>query len=165
MAENSGRTYSSIGPTGQQIGQNVAVIRGQQGVTTEQLAQRLTDVGVPIKASAITKVEKGQRRLTVDELVALAVVLDVNPSALMLPVEVDRDRPVEITGHGEVPAARAWQWVDGHKPLPGRASREQAEQFDQAVRPWWLRANTLTVADLDKPRFRPLDYDDPENET
>lgn len=155
--EVSGRTYSGIGPTGLQIARSVARCRTDKGLTTEQLAHQLTELGIPIKAPAITKIEKGYRRLTADELTALAVVLGVNVNALLLPVEVDRDRPVEITGQREVPAARAWEWAQGRKPLPGHGADEQA--FKHSVRPYLEVMREGMARMREALRYLPADMD------
>ncbi|MFW5415431.1 helix-turn-helix domain-containing protein [Nocardiopsis sp. CNT-189] len=155
-----------LGPTGRTVAENLRRLRITRELSLRELAELADQAGRKFGVNALSQAEKGLRRLDVDDLVVLAVVLNVNPSALMLPVEVDRERPVEITGHGEVPAIRAWKWVDGHMPLPGRASEQQARAFDQAVRPWWSRANTLTVSDINAGRLqrRPLEYDDQDQE-
>ncbi|MEU0239650.1 helix-turn-helix transcriptional regulator [Nocardiopsis sp. NPDC006198] len=143
MTENrNSRTHGGVGPNGSYVARNIRVLRTKRGKTTEALANELTDRGVPLQASAITRIEKGQRRVTVDELVAFAVLLDATPNALLLPVEVDRELPIAVTGHGELAAADAWDWLDGDSPLPSRGPSEDgdSEDFEDTVRPWWKRA-------------------------
>ena len=69
--------------------------RPERGWTFDGLAKRMTDAGCPMAGSAIYKIENGDppRRVTVDELVALARVFgydDVNE--LLVPVALVRDR-------------------------------------------------------------------------
>jgi len=71
--------------------------------------------GRSITPSAVAKLEKQQRQVTVDDLVALAVVFGVSPSSLLLPLT--REGAVEVTGAGMVPASTAWEWADGQRPL------------------------------------------------
>ncbi len=71
------------------LARRLAFERDQRGWTYEGLAKRMTDVGCPINQSAIYKIEKGQprRRVTVDELVAMSKVFDIDLGDLLVPVE------------------------------------------------------------------------------
>jgi transcriptional regulator with XRE-family HTH domain len=113
--EETGRRTTGIGPTGRTVAQNVARLRGARQLTVIGLAKRLSDLGHPILSTAITKIELGQRRVTTDDLVALAVALEVNLSALILPLTTSG--LIEITGAGAVPGDDAWNWADGVQPL------------------------------------------------
>lgn len=104
-------------PTGRQVAMNVRRLREARGWSTYDLARLLDAAGRPIAASAIAKVERAERRVDTGDLTALAAVLRVNPSALLLPFTDDPAQRVEITGVGEVDAERAWDWVDGEMPI------------------------------------------------
>jgi hypothetical protein len=56
-------------------------------------------------------VENGDRRVTVDDLVALAVVLGVNPNCLLFPVDDDAG-DVMMSGVLSYPAS-LWEWAMG----------------------------------------------------
>lgn len=117
------RRPNTLGPTGLQVAENLRRIRQLRGMSTTQMARRLTELGRPIAAASITQVEHGRRRVDVDDLVAFAFVLDVSPSALLLPpTTVGR---VEVTGAGVVSAHDAWRWVDGQWPLDAPRAPEQ----------------------------------------
>lgn len=117
--EQRGRRAIEIGPTGTTVGKNIARYRKRLDLTARQLSAALGQAGRPIPASGITRMERGERVVTADELVALAVVLGVNPSALLLPHDVAgrTTGDVEITGAGTVPGWLAWGWADGVGPL------------------------------------------------
>jgi transcriptional regulator with XRE-family HTH domain len=68
--------------------------REGEGMTYEGLAARMAAVGCPIQPSALYKIEKNNppRRITVDELVALAQVFETSIQELLLPPEVVADR-------------------------------------------------------------------------
>jgi transcriptional regulator with XRE-family HTH domain len=68
------------------VAARVALERETRGWSYEGLAKRMTDVGCPIQASAIYKIEKAtpRRRITVDELVAFAKVFDLSVEELMV---------------------------------------------------------------------------------
>lgn len=52
-------------------------------MTLDAVSRRLGDIGRPIDVSALAKLEKGQRRIDVDDLVALAEVLGVSAAWLV----------------------------------------------------------------------------------
>jgi transcriptional regulator with XRE-family HTH domain len=62
------------------LARRIGYEREVRGWTYEGLAKRMTDAGCAINASALYKIEKSEprRRITVDELVALAQVLEVD---------------------------------------------------------------------------------------
>jgi transcriptional regulator with XRE-family HTH domain len=68
--------------------------REGKGMTYEGLAGRMAAAGCAIQPSALYKIEKNDppRRITVDELVALAQVFEVSIPELLLPHEVVADR-------------------------------------------------------------------------
>lgn len=104
-----------LGPTGVIAARRVRELREVHRWTYKELADRLGAIGRPIPPLGLRRIEAEDRRIDADDLVALAVTFGVNPSALLLPVQGHGD--VEITGEGKVPAARAWAWADGQRPL------------------------------------------------
>ncbi|MEW1630892.1 helix-turn-helix transcriptional regulator [Streptomyces sp. NPDC089173] len=141
MAEQRrGRRAITVGSTGQAVAANIARLRDRRGLTTRQLSLELASAGRAIPASGITRMEKAERVVTADELVALAVVFGVSPSALLLPLSDQPMDPIHVTGGGVVPAGEAWAWADGERPLrlsEGSARREMAEH-ELFGRPQWL---------------------------
>ncbi|MFE7478564.1 hypothetical protein ACFU98_47695, partial [Streptomyces sp. NPDC057575] len=87
------------------------------------------------------KIERQQRQVTVDDLAALAVILGVSPSALLLPFTERPTDPVDVTGSGPVAAADAWQWAHGGRPLKLTPGKEQTELLEHQLYglPQWLR--------------------------
>lgn len=79
------------------LARRIAFERERRGMSYEGLARRMTDAGCAINQSAIYKIEKGTkrksgevgppRRITVDELVALAEVFETSVEQLLLPQE------------------------------------------------------------------------------
>lgn len=130
-------------PTGRQVAENVRRVREARGWSTYDLARHLGTAGRPIAASAIAKVERAERRVDVGDLVALAVVLKVSPSALLLPLKDHPLETVDVTGVGSVSAEDAWNWADGLQPLkmtPGTDMTELLE-FELYARPPGRRSN------------------------
>lgn len=121
MAESQRRQHAERGPVGDQVAKNLVRFRSALRKTTADLASDVTKLGVQITASTITKIEKQSRRVTVDELVALAAALNVSPVTLMLP---DSDEgPVPLADGLTANWYDAWTWMHGHGPLVGEGSR------------------------------------------
>jgi len=87
VEEPKQRKHSEIGEAGQRLAATLRRERNTRGWTTERLAQAVSDQGVPMTATTVTKIEKQMRRTTVDELVALAAALGLRPGALLLPAD------------------------------------------------------------------------------
>ncbi|WP_180685330.1 helix-turn-helix domain-containing protein [Streptomyces gossypiisoli] len=123
-------------PIGRNVAANVRRIREALGWSTYQVSGKLRDVGRPISPSAVAKVERAERRVDVGDLVALAAVFNVNPSALLLPRD-DGDTVVQVVPaeNHDVVASRAWNWVDGRERLYGHPDQEQdIESFLEFIR-------------------------------
>ena len=65
----------ALGPTGARVGRRLNELRRERGLTLGDLADKLKELGRPILLSALSKIEKGQRRVDVDDLVALALAV------------------------------------------------------------------------------------------
>jgi transcriptional regulator with XRE-family HTH domain len=130
---NQKKPQLDLGPTGKAVAANVKRIREARGLTLRELANRIT--GVNLDASALTRIEGVHRRVTADELTALAVALDANVSALILPATDEPSATIEITGGGPVSADMAWDWADGHQPLTTTPTQEEQAQFELVARP------------------------------
>ena len=113
------------------VARNVGELRGRRQFSVRDLSRRLEELGTPMLASAISKIENGQRKVTVDELVALARALNVSPVRLLLPGKPDTS--------GDSAAANArrewewhamWRWAVGEEPL----ARERRPLTDPRIR-------------------------------
>lgn len=109
------RRANELGPTGSRLAENVKMLRERLPLTTEQLAERVTGLGRPVRANTITKIEKGQRRVDIDDAMALAIALEVNLTTLVLPYTTKGT--VQLTETTTIDAADAWNWADGRRPL------------------------------------------------
>ncbi|MFM9595801.1 helix-turn-helix domain-containing protein [Streptomyces scabiei] len=111
------RPAAQYGPTAEAVAENVKRLRERRSMTIYSLSGALEKVGRPITPSAIAKIERQQRQVNVDDLAALAVVLGVSPSALLLPLDDSAETTIAVTGGGSVTADVAWDWMDGKRPL------------------------------------------------
>ncbi len=132
------------GPVARAVAENVRAIRDRRRLSQQQLAAELGRLGRPMQASAVAKIESGDRRVDVDDLAALAVALNVPVARLLLP-DVSEDEPVEVTPGRAVPMWSAWQWATGEHSLADEADdlRDpvvQRRELDYAAeRPDWRR--------------------------
>ena len=86
--------------------------RRQLGLTQQGLADRLAAVGEPLSRGTLAKVEAGVRDLTLEELAAVAIALNVPPTWLVLPQPDDGN--VRIAGMDfEVGQVLLWLLGDG----------------------------------------------------
>jgi transcriptional regulator with XRE-family HTH domain len=71
--------------------------------------------------TTIAKLEKGQRQVRLEELVAIAAAIDVSPLALFLPLRLEE--PVRLTPKLERESFAVLQWARGDGPLDKRNER------------------------------------------
>jgi hypothetical protein len=65
--------------------------------------------------AAITRIERGERKVSLDEAIAIAAVLDIAPVHLFMPI--DGDGTVRLAPGLEVDQAKARRWSRGNIPL------------------------------------------------
>jgi transcriptional regulator with XRE-family HTH domain len=111
----------------------VARLRRARGWSTEQLSDRLRELGVLLHPTAITKLEKGDRGVSLDEAFALAVAFKVPLSLMALPLREGAD--VALTPTTRVHAWRVWEWLHGLEPL---VEDNDIPQWRGDVQPAWL---------------------------
>lgn len=74
-------------------------------------------MGREIPPLGLRRVESGDRKVDVDDLVALALALDVSPLALLLPSEAGS----LVSEGNQYAAVSIWDWARGHQALTGDA--------------------------------------------
>lgn len=91
--------------------------REARGWTAQQLAD-----AAGMYPTVIYKLETGQRKApTLDEVLALALALDVSPDAFVLPTDNSK---VALTAQVVVPADTAREWFAGHNLLVAAADAD-----------------------------------------
>jgi transcriptional regulator with XRE-family HTH domain len=143
-ADDGGRGPIPLGPIGRNVIANLASLRDARKLTYKELSDRLAELGRPIPTLGLSRIERGTRRVDADDLVALALALGVNPSALLLPRDVERSAPIELTSKLAEQAGDAWAWADGRAAFPaaGPYTRSSADwvahaDFAHHARPSW----------------------------
>lgn len=100
------------GPSSDRVAANVRELRTERRMTLDELAGRLKELGRPILKSGLSKLETGERRVDVDDLMALAMALEVTPNRLLLGGEADA-APIQLTEDYGTNRAQAWAWSCG----------------------------------------------------
>ncbi|MFH8992771.1 TIR domain-containing protein [Streptomyces sp. NPDC017940] len=155
----------ALGPTGRRVAERLGEIRREQNLTQGQLSQRLTALGRPIAVAALSKIEKGSRRVDTDDLLALALALDVTPNELLLAATARRGEPVQLTPAKSMETIEAWRWAtydpdeDGRGVFISYAHQDEqwahwiAWQLEEAglpveVEPWTFTPGTDWVSEI-----------------
>lgn len=128
---------------------NIARLRG--GMQYKELAERLAAIGRPLTPVAIRDIENAKRNVTVDDLMAFAIVFDVSPLTLLMPQSGSRNITTHVTGYlDEMGCNVAWLWARADEPLelpgePGKAdamNEREIELFRMRARPTVIDART-----------------------
>lgn len=129
------------GEPAKMVAANVRAVRDSRGLHQRELAARLAALGRPLAQTGVSRLEEGQRRVDVDDLVALAVALNVSPSRLLLP-DGDMQDLVRPVPEVEVQAWQLWEWLSGLAPLSGEPFYSRITDLQRDYRdewPGWLR--------------------------
>lgn len=108
---------SPIGPTGDTVRSNIEMLRKGEGLTYAEMSRQLSEAGRDIPPLGLRRLEAGERKVDVDDLMALAVVLDVAPIRLLMPSTWSTAIDAEATGTGVRSTQDLWNWARGYSPL------------------------------------------------
>src|ERR1700756_1854911 len=123
--------------TGETVRTNIKRLRKTQGLTLRDLAHRMEQVVRPMGHNTISEIERGARRVDVDDLIALAAALGVSPVTLLMPLPNDADETTDATV-GEVTARRLWRWLTAETPLTADTASEVFAFIARSVPDWAL---------------------------
>lgn len=113
------------GPTTTRVQNNLKTLRKARGLDLADVSARLSELGHPISVSVLSKIEVGNRRIDVDDLVALALALNVSPTRLLLTADADSETTVALTQAESTTARDAWRWARGLAPLRAESTRDE----------------------------------------
>lgn len=104
------------GATGLTVRENVRRLREDRDMSWAQMSRFLERAGRPIAPLGLRRIEDGSRRVDVDDLMAIAVVLDVTPNDLLLPPFSSEEVEASggLIGFG---ADQLWEWACSQKQL------------------------------------------------
>lgn len=103
------------GTTNQHVATNVRAARQAIGLDLRGFADRVKAAGRTMSASALSKIENGDRRVDVDDLTVFAYVLRTTPAALLTPPD-DAPPPAGVPDGQYIPE-ELLMWVQGRVKL------------------------------------------------
>jgi transcriptional regulator with XRE-family HTH domain len=103
------------GPISDYVTENVKRLRAARRLSLAELSEEMTRAGRPMLASGLHRLEQGKRRVDCDDLVGLAIALDVSPITLLMPWSAHGE--VELTDKVRANLLEAWDWMRGLRPL------------------------------------------------
>lgn len=107
---------NQIDVTGLTVAKNIKRLRG--GQLLKDISEQLSEIGRHITPLALARIESGERKVDVDDLMAFALVFDVSPLTLLLPDSGSALVSSKITGGFQEYAANVlWLWGRGDEPL------------------------------------------------
>lgn len=169
--DKRGMKEIDLGPTGRHVADRLAELRASRNLTYQGLSDRLTELGWPIPELGLRRIEARARRVTVDDLLALASALNVSPLDLLLP-RSEGELPTAVpedVNLDEVwawakqqtnlnPEARASYWrlqaVDLEDDVEKFRAAENAEEFPEKGRRWMRRQRVEAEEKLVRARAR-----------
>jgi len=130
--------FDGIKPVAARVAENVRTLRKERGLDLADVAERMAGLGRPLSLNGVSKVERGKRGVDVDDLVALALALNVSPLRLILTPDASDDR-ISLTPKVSVPKRDAWQWASGEYQLGlteelDEASTQRGRDVDDVMR-------------------------------
>lgn len=103
---------NEVGRATEKVGYAVGTLREEKGWSLQDLSSALEARGHALNPSSLSKLERGKRRIDVDDLVALASALDVGLVRLLVEIADDRETQDAIAAAEEYErAARFWERV------------------------------------------------------
>jgi len=88
------------GPTSEQVIANLSRLRRQMKLSFEQLSTRMEAAGRPLLPTGLHRMERGLRRIDVDDLTALAKALRVDTDALLRAPDYDCSHCTDLPPRG-----------------------------------------------------------------
>jgi len=91
-------------------------------MSQQALAERLNALGNDLNQPALARIERGDRKVAIDEAIAISAALDVALVNMVLPID-DADSEISLAPNLQVKTVKARRWARGTIPL-------RAESFD-----------------------------------
>src|SRR5262245_5776989 len=123
--------------------------RNRRGWTQRQLAARLTKLGLVVHQTKICKWETGERRITLDEALAICVALDVSPTHMIAGSYSDGgvgEPRVALSAATAPASAREMRmWLRGQQSLWGQ---DEKRYYTEVAPDEWIAMQRAGVAVL-----------------
>lgn len=90
-------------------------VRGRRGWTQEQLEEVLVALGHPLDRTVIARIESGERKISLDDALAISAALAVAPVHMFTPRA--SGEKVALGASLRAPAGKVRRWVRGEQPI------------------------------------------------
>lgn len=97
---------------------SIGALRRRRGWTLERLSQRLEEIGYPLGISQLSRIETGERRLSLEDFYALACALNADPVHLLDGTLANTPERIALTDATTVSRRVLRGWLRGRGPLP-----------------------------------------------
>jgi transcriptional regulator with XRE-family HTH domain len=143
---------------GEAVAANVRRWRAVRGLDQQGLADRLHARGWPVDRTTVNRLERGARKVTVDDLGMLAAALQVPLPVLLLPIHEGRMVAVAPDGPTELMHPwQLWEWMRGEQSLDVVDA-----EWRRGAEPLWLYESVRAAQlDLDELHRSAIAEDDP----
>ncbi|UZF45366.1 helix-turn-helix domain-containing protein [Rhodococcus rhodochrous] len=131
---------------------NIARIRDEQRLTLRQLSERLAGTDRPLAYNTLSEIERGARRCDVDDLIAIAVALDVGPLALLMPTTTSLEEPVQATGVSGLSARDFLAFLEGMRSPTAPGDLAFALRSEVGAKPSFPRGARIDIENLEYER-------------
>ena len=118
------------------VAENLRRARVAMGLSTHELARRVTGIGLPTAESALLRLEAGQDPVSVSQLVAIALALGMPPALLLAPLNVSSVQWVDAQGRPPASWALFHEWARSLSPPgPEEAPQEAPLALEVSAEP------------------------------
>ncbi len=101
-----------VGPAGEVLAANIKRVREAQRLTYAELSRNLSDIGRPIPELGLRRIERGERRVDFEDLLALCYVFRICPVDLMVSRDA-ADEPYPLTSELKYESESVREWIRG----------------------------------------------------
>lgn len=110
MEDNLKQRGNPKGLSSKIVASQVRKMRSSRGLDLAGLSKELKQIGWPISVAALSRLENRDRRIDVDDLVAISAALDVSPLELLFTNEtLDGSQGTGLPG--ELETSEVWAWA------------------------------------------------------
>lgn len=135
-------THERTRPVSAIVRGNLQKLRRLSGQASQvQLAERIRErTGRDVDPSWIAKIESGTKKdVSVDDVMVLAIALDVSPLRLMLPDTRDAARVTHVTEALAIDAEKLWLFCEQLEPWWDDSIPEETDPHGDRDRAWQLK--------------------------
>lgn len=143
-APKSIKPIQDIGPIGHNARAVIAKRRKELGKTAVDLSKDTEKFGRKLSPVSIRRIEGGGRRIDLDDLIVLALALDISPVTMLLPKEFPYDqhdlfRVISGNDYAYATLRVLWGWVTGVRAFNPQQTDKEFQ--DVSLPKWYLSAD------------------------